>query len=51
MREKSLGVGMNKREKRKRGFNHGMHGEHGKLLGEMESGIVKELLDLREMIG
>lgn len=32
-------------------FNHGMHGEHGKLLEGMESGIVKELLELREMIG
>ncbi|MBN2801725.1 MAG: N-6 DNA methylase [Deltaproteobacteria bacterium] len=32
-------------------LNHGMHGEHGKLLKGMESGIVKELLELREMIG
>jgi len=28
-----------------------MHGEHGKLLDGVESGIVRELLELREMVG
>jgi len=32
-------------------FNHGMHGEHGKLLEGVKSGIVRELLELRGMVG
>jgi len=32
-------------------FNHGMHGEHGKVLEGVESGIVRELLELRGMVG
>lgn len=31
--------------------NHGMHGEHGNLLEGVESGIVRELLELRGMVG
>ncbi len=32
-------------------FNHGRHGKHGKLLEEVKDGVVRELLELREMIG
>jgi len=32
-------------------FNHGIHGQHGKVLEGVKSGIVRELLELREMIG
>lgn len=32
-------------------FNHGKHGGHGEGLGRLESGIVKELLELKGMIG
>ena len=32
-------------------FNHGIHGQHGKVLEGVKGGIVRELLELREMIG
>ncbi|QQG65448.1 type I restriction-modification system subunit M [Desulfobulbus oligotrophicus] len=31
--------------------NHGRHGKHGKLLDGVESGIVRELLELKGMVG
>jgi type I restriction enzyme M protein len=31
--------------------HHGMHGEHGKLLDGVESGIVRKLLELKGMVG
>jgi len=32
-------------------INYGIYGKHGKLLIDIKGGIVKELLEMREMIG